>query len=287
MTETFAGVGCLDRIRNNMQSFSGVGTRIAEFILKNAEQCIHMTVIQFAEACATSEASVVRFCKNLGYSGFHDLKIYLASELSLQGEPMLSELQTGDDELVILQKVFASEIHAMQKTMEIIDVAAFKAAVDAILYSRKVEFYAYGNSRPIVHDAQYRLLKIGINAYCGIDMGDSLIHANMLVPGDVAIGVSFSGSTRQVCSAMEAAKRRGATTICITGFPRSPITQYSDHCLYAYVNNNWDSQTTTAASRAAEVAILDALYAAVAMKRFDKSMEFIKLTDKILTDEKI
>ena len=287
MAEIMNNGSCIGRIRDNLDTFSPVGKKIAESVLKSPEQCIHMTVMEFAEYCSTSEASIVRFCKSIGYSGFHEMKIYLASELSLPREPMLSKLQDGDDELTVLQKVFANEILSLQKTLETIDINVFRQVVNSILYARRIEFYAYGNTRPIIIDAKYRFLKIGIDCYAGSDMSDSLIRANMLAASDVVIGVSHSGSTRQVCKAMQIAKEHGATTICITGFPKSPITHYSDFCLYAYVDSNSDSQTTSGASRSAEMAILDAIYAAVAVKRMNRSMEFIRMTDEILMDEKI
>jgi DNA-binding MurR/RpiR family transcriptional regulator len=182
--------------------------------------------------------------------------------------------------------VFAVEIKAIQDTVALIDTEAFKRAANYIFSAQKVEFYSFGNSRPITFDIHYRMLKIGINSYVGIDIADTLIHANMLNPGEVAIAVSHSGSTKYTCMALEAAHDRGAQTICITAFPESPITRVSDICLFAATNDEFDFTTTTFTSKTAEMAIMDALYTAVAFRKGESAKQYIKFTDRIVYVER-
>ena len=277
---------CFERIRQQESNFTEASKKIAGQIISSPDTIVHMTVCQAAEFCATSEASIVRFCKALGYNGYSDFKIFLASELSLVTEPMFSLLEPDDDDADVLQKVFAAEIKALQDTAAMIDEEAFKLAVDCILSARKVEFYAFGNSRPITFDVNYRMLKIGVNSYVGIDIDDSLMHANMLEPGDVAVAVSHTGSTKYTCMALEAAHGRGARTICITAFPHSPITRVSDICLFAAAIEEFDFQCTTVASKTAEMAIMDALYTAVAFRKGESAKQYIKFTDRIVYVER-
>ena len=273
---------CFERIRLQESSFTEASKKIVKKIFSSPNTIIHMTIWQAAEFCGTSEASIVRFCKMLGYNGYHDFKICLASELSLSNDPIiLSALQVDDDEAAVLQKVFAVEIKTIQDTAASIDTEAFKHAVDCILSAKKLEFYSFGNSRPITYDAHFRMLKIGINSYVGIDIADSIMHANMLEPGDVAIAVSHSGSTKYTCMALEAAHGRGARTISVTAFPKSPITSVSDICLFAATNDEFDFQSTTVASKMAEMAIMDALYTAVAFRKGESAKQYIKFTDRV------
>jgi len=273
---------CFDRIRQQESYFTEASKKIAKQIFSSPDTIIHMTICQAAEFCATSEASIVRFCKTLGYNGYNDFKICLASELSLNNEPVIfSSLKPDDDDMTILQKVFAAEIKVIQETAAMMDANAFKQAVDCILSARKLDFYSFGNSRPVTLDAHYRLLKIGINSHVGIDIADSLIHANMLEPGDVAIAVSHSGSTKYTCMALEAAHDRGTRTICITAFPQSPITRISDICLFTATSTELDFQCSTGASKMTEMAILYALYTTVAFRKGESAKQYIKFNDAI------
>lgn len=49
--------------------------------------------------------------------------------------------------------------------------------------------------------------------------------------GDVLVGISTSGRSKNVIKAMEAARARGITTIAMTGVSRGPIADLADHLL--------------------------------------------------------
>jgi D-sedoheptulose 7-phosphate isomerase len=50
-------------------------------------------------------------------------------------------------------------------------------------------------------------------------------------PGDVVIGMTTSGSSRNVVLALEAAKRRGAVTVAFTGNGGGRVAELADHAL--------------------------------------------------------
>lgn len=65
-------------------------------------------------------------------------------------------------------------------------------------------------------------------------MGDpARVAAGRLEPGDVCIAVSHTGSTRETLEILAAAKTSGATTVAITSFARSPLSEQVDHLIVA------------------------------------------------------
>lgn len=50
-------------------------------------------------------------------------------------------------------------------------------------------------------------------------------------PGDVAIGLSTSGRSRNVIAALRMAQSRGLVTLALTGAHESPLAEVSDFCL--------------------------------------------------------
>ena len=68
----------LVRIQNKYSSFHPKEKRIADYILKEADQIIYQSVKETAQQCGTSESSIVRFCKVIGYSGYSELKVEIA-----------------------------------------------------------------------------------------------------------------------------------------------------------------------------------------------------------------
>ena len=191
-----SGMGCTERIQATYSALSGASKKIADFVIDHPDQAVHMTVVQLAESCEVSEASVVRFCQCLQYAGFYEFKLSLAAEIVPASQMIQEDITVEDTEPTILEKVFAGEQQALQETLQMLNRQDFISAVNHIAFSNKVEFFSCGNARPIAQDAHYRLLRTGIDSRIGIDDYDCLIHASMLRTGDVAIGISHSGSTK-------------------------------------------------------------------------------------------
>lgn len=277
---------CLKRIEYYYDMLSKVSKKVADYILSNPEAAIYMTVLQLAETCGVSEASVVRFCKSIGYTGFKEMKISLASESDLGTRVIMEDMSPSDTEAMILEKVFSHEILALQTTLKQIGSENFAQAVNRITFAKRIEFFACGNTRAIAQDASYRFLRIGMDVRVGLDKMDSLIHSAMLGVGDVAIAISHSGSTKATIQMLERAREKGAVTICITGMQRTPITRVADICLITYAKET-ECSGVAMTSRIAQLALIDALVVAVALKRFEYAKQCIQKADKLSTEDKV
>jgi DNA-binding MurR/RpiR family transcriptional regulator len=97
-----------------------------------------------------------------------------------------------------------------------------------------------------------------------------LITATQLQPGDVAFGISCSGTTPETVQCMEVAKSRGATTVCLTNAMKSAITLNCDICLYAAPSEINYFQAPLA-SRVTQLAVIDALFVTLALKHKNKT----------------
>lgn len=272
---------CLGRIQGAYNAMSDTSRRIADYIRENPDKVIYMTIVRLADVCEVSEASIVRFCKSLNYNGYNALKISLAAELGMGGNADMQDVSETDDETTILNKVINFEIQTLQSTLQSVDPKSFAQAVNSILYSNRVEFFGHGNMRSILESAHMRFLRIGINSRMGIDSEASLIHATMLRAGDIAIGVSRSGVTKDTIRMMQEARARGATTLCITEYADSPIAKVSDICLTS-ASREIQFRYLPLLSRVAQEAMLDALIVAVTYKRLDKAVDHIQMTDAML-----
>jgi DNA-binding MurR/RpiR family transcriptional regulator len=78
------------------------------------------------------------------------------------------------------------------------------------------------------------------------------------------------------------AREAGATTIAITGFLRSPLTELSDHCLVAG-NPTMTYELDSVPARMAMKAVADALLVAVALRNRPRTDEVWALATEIQT----
>ncbi|MGO4887470.1 MurR/RpiR family transcriptional regulator [Anaerobacillus sp. MEB173] len=257
---------CLPRIRSSYPQFSDKEKIIADYILNNPDKIIHLTINQIAEDLNVAEATVFRFCKRIGFKGFQAMKIALASESTAPIKEIHEEFNIDDDEKTVAEKVFKSNIRTLEETLQVIDGASFKKAVQAILHANRVEFYGSGGSGTVAEDAHHKFLRTGIQTIAYIDSHLQLMSASQLTENDVIVLISHSGSNKDLLQALELAKEIGVTTIGITALGKSPLSQGVDIPLYT-VSEETELRFEALASRLAQLSIIDALYVNVAMGR--------------------
>lgn len=92
--------------------------------------------------------------------------------------------------------------------------------------------FGLGNSASVATDAAHKLIRIGFDAVAISDNHMQAIAAAHLGKNDAVIGISHSGSSKDVVEAMKTARDKGAFTIAVTNYGKSPIDKYSDVKLF-------------------------------------------------------
>jgi|SRR4051794_7408113 RpiR family transcriptional regulator, carbohydrate utilization regulator len=278
--------GFFTRINAAMSRLRDSEKKIIEFIEQNQDEIIHLSITEVAERSETSEASVVRLCKRLGYKGFQDLKINLAKEVIAPEKQIHEVIEKGDDVVMIKKKVFQSNIQALYDSIEVCNDEELRKAVDAISNARFIEFYGTGGSGTVALDAHHKLLKLGIKSFAYNDTILQAMSASVLTNQDVVIGISHTGSNTDVLAALKLAKEAGATIICITNSSKSPITKISDIILQT-ASNETLFRTDAISSRIAQLTIIDILVASVANQQYELYYSNLQKTRKSTIDKKL
>jgi len=269
--------GCFVRIQGTYSSLRSAEQRVADYILSHAEDLIYLTVTELAEQTQTSESTVVRLCQKIGYKGYQEFKIMLARDLVGPTEKVYEQIEAGDSIATIKAKVFQANAQALHDTMEVLSDIELESAIRTLRQARKVEIYGIGGSAPLAFDAFHKFMKLGIVAIALSDSDLMAMSSRLLTPNDVALGISHTGTTRDVCDAMENAKVAGAKTICITHSATSPITKVSDLRLFTAAKETAFGSDATS-SRIVQLTIIDTLYAGIALLDYDTSLERIQKT---------
>lgn len=254
------------RIRGHVPTLSRTGAAVATIILAEPRAVIHMTISDLAARSGTSVGSVVRFCQDLGFRGFQDLKLAIASDgpAAAVTSPADSETMTSG----VLHDVLTSSACAIAEVASTLDLAAFESATTTLSGARSVLVLGVGTSSPLASDAAYRLRMIGVRADAPSDPHAQHLAAALSGRGDVCLAVSHTGQTRETLQAVGAAQDAGASTIAVTSFFRSPLTELCDTSLVAG-SAETKVRIEAMASRFAHLAILDALSAAVGIQLAD------------------
>lgn len=278
--------GILDRVRAMRPDLPPTAGRIADFIAAHPGDVVHMSVTEVAERTSASEGSVVGFCQSLGARGFQQVKIALARDLVQPVQFIHEDLTPTDDTATVVEKVFQSGLQALRDTQNALDVKALERAVAAIRRAGRVEVFGIGSAAPIAEDANYRLLRIGIVSRLSVDSHVQTITASLADKDVAVLTISHSGSTVETLAATRIAHEAGATTIVVTNFGKSPLTAHADIVLNTLARET-QFRTEAMTSRIAQLAIIDALIACLALADYDRSVETIARTFETLSAKRL
>lgn len=138
----------------------------------------------------------------------------------------------------------------------------------------------------MAYTASSKFVLIGLPAATQFDSHVQLITATQMRPGNVAFGVSCSGTTCETVQCMKVAKSKGATTICLTNAMNSPIAACSDLCLYATPSQINHFQAPLA-SRITQLAVIDALFVHLALKAKNKTAARLQQSSEALLKRRL
>lgn len=176
----------------------------------------------------------------------------------------------------LIEKVAAMNMSAIRDTSQLINPDSLDKAVEEILKAKRLFFFGVGTSGITALDAQSKFLRIGFLAYALADSHLQIMSAAHVGPGDVCIGFSHSGSTKDTVDTMRLAKENGACTIAITDAVKAPIIEASH--LVLLTGSTEDPPGRLLRSKIAQVHVLDLLYTGVALRLGSEAVELRKKT---------
>jgi DNA-binding MurR/RpiR family transcriptional regulator len=287
MSEQSPGMStnCLLYIQGIYESMRPSEKQISNYILEQPQRIIHFSVTELAKRVGVSDATIVKFCQKLDYKGYQDFKIALAKELNDTKETRYGEIEAHDDIEVIKEKIINTECEALQNTMRVLQTAELEQAVEMISNARLIHIYGVGASGFVALDAETKFLRIGLNCNAFMDPHQQIAFAALLGKEDAAIGISYSGATKDTVKALKVAKQSGAATMCITNCHSSPITKVAGIKLFTSCKEG-RFRSGAMASRLAQLAVIDVIFVAVAVKRYDLTLKYLERTRQAVFDEK-
>lgn len=270
-------------VRGTMPNLRPAEQRVAEFVLADPAGVSESSITAVARRCQTSETTVLRFCRAIGLGGYPDLRIALARAAQWEesgrapGHPTTGEIGPGDSLADVVAKITHADQCAIADTAAALDLGMLEKAVAAVAEARRVDIYGIAASGLVGADLHHKLHRIGKISFIWSDPHLALTSAAVLEPGDVAVGISHTGTTVDTVDALREARGRGATTIAITNFAGSPIADHAD-LLLTTASRETTFRSGAMSSRIAQLALVDCLFAGVAQRSYDQALTALEST---------
>ncbi|RYU68424.1 MurR/RpiR family transcriptional regulator [Aliivibrio finisterrensis] len=253
----------IDTIGSLYNSLTPSSKRIADYVMSNATQVSKHSIAELSQIVNAGDATIIRFCRTLGFKGYQDFKMELAIEVSnLQGrekEIFDTDVTAEDNAEVIGHKLQSTIESVLSETMNLLNFESLESVSEALKDAKAIYFFGVGSSGLTAESAKHKFMRIGLNVDAFTNNHFMYIKSSLMQPGDFAVGLSHSGNSVETTKALRLAKENGATTIAITHNPRSDITKYSD---YVLVNGNRQGQLQgdSIGTKISQLFVLDLIY---------------------------
>lgn len=263
-------------MEQHKNKFTKSEQKLYHYITENFEQIVYQSLTEIAIACQVGEATVLRFCRKLGYKGYQEFKLSLARELS-------TYQKNGNDGSYI-NKVRNNMIQTVEDTYELIDDDQLQEAIDKICHAKAVIVYGVSSSGIAGLDMQNRLMRIGMNIETITDSHNQVIRSNSADSETVIIAISLTGSTKDIIDAVKTGKNNGSIVIAITNYTESPLTSYADLVLLTSAKEN-PLDSGSLVSKISQLFVIDLLCTGITMKNYEKSKKRKEQVAETISDK--
>lgn len=257
---------------------------VAEYLLENSQEVPFLSVPELAERTGTSEATVVRLCQRLGYSGYAEMKMALVDHLRADMKAAASvgrEEVSPDISKDSLTAMARLEQLNIQRTLENLDRTAFREAAALLFRADHVFTFGLGISAYLADFASYLLTEHGLRATClATRFTSPREQLVFLRPSDVVLAFSFPPYSGQTLEVLEEASERGAPTIAITDKATAPAAALASTTLLAFSHG----MTFTNATASVDV-LLNALVVEIATRHKGVAVEAFAHINRILREQ--
>lgn len=280
------GPALVTRLQAQRDRLSEKEQAVAAFLQSDPQGFVSLSISALAARCGVSETVIIRLYRKLGYDGFHQFKIDIAQSLTETAPERLGNLAAGDSTETIKRKVFAVTRQALEESVDSVDSREVDRAREALTMANRVVVVAFGGSSSVGFDLVHKLLKLGIIGTLYTDPHMQVMSATLMGPGDALVAISHSGNSRDIVEVLECARKNGAATILITGFPHSPAAKVAEVCLVA-VSRETEYQTDSMTSRIVQLAVVDTLFVSIIFAQKETAMTTIHDTSVAAAKKKL
>lgn len=216
-------------------------SRIAHYVAQNPEHLADLSISELARHTNSGEASIVRFCRTLGFSGFREFKVAFAAEIEHDKARRLTQYLTTEDRHVRpeIANLSAALQHSVATSARLLDYDQIERVADRLRSATRVEAFGMGVSGVCADLLMHRLIWLGIPVHSSgsVNIAHGLAHA--LGNSNLAIGISYEGISEETVAFLRTARDSGAYTLAVTTREKSPLAEVAHEVLLLSSAGPW------------------------------------------------
>ncbi len=214
------------------------GRTVAEYLVQHAAEAQYLSISSLARECNVAEATVFRFCRSLGFEGYHEMRIALAQANATGAMVNQRELDPEASTATLCEHASGLFMTAINGTQNALSPEAVDRAAKMLHEAHQVFCLGQGGSMLLANDLCARFAGISNKFRTAGDSHLQIMAAGLMTEADVVLFISYSGATRDMLETLRAAKTSGAKIILITHYEDSPGAKLADVVLLCGAQEN-------------------------------------------------
>ncbi|MEC5269462.1 MurR/RpiR family transcriptional regulator [Heyndrickxia coagulans] len=264
------------QIKSKLSSLSKSEKKLGKYILSHAVETVNDNTSELAKKAGVSPATVVRFCRSIGLSGFSQLKIRLYADASGLDREIYTDITSNEDIAMIADKLALRFNQSITQTANLLETGCIEKITAMVDKSPAIYVYGIGASHVAAEDFMHKFSRIGKPVVHTLDhhlLGSSLINASK---DSMFVAISNSGETNEAIKLTQIAKQNGLFTAGITQKRDSTLARIVDVPLIHHGGEAVLLRSAATTSLAAQLFTIDVLYFAYVARHYEEIMHCLK-----------
>ena len=203
--------------------------QFAQYIAANPDKVAVSTIAELAEGAAVQPSAVMRFCQEMGFSGFSHMQKLFRSNYSDKWPDYATRLEQlrehgSDTPSALLAEFVDVGRSSLENLMVTVDPKALQQAVDVLARAETIHLVGFRRAFPVTSYLAYAFEKMEVPAI----LHSGLANMNMdhlIRPNDAVIAATFAPYTELTLDIAAKARETGADIVAITDVVTSPLAR--------------------------------------------------------------
>lgn len=247
--------------------FTGTERNIIRYIVDHPSSLIEGTIGDITKNTYASNATIVRFCKKLGFQGIRDFRQAFLMELESKKYVVSSvdytmPFKPKEPTSAVINNIYSLYKERIDLVQSQIDAQQMDEVVECLTHAERIFIMGFGDSKIAAKEFINKMVKIHYFPILATDNREELHIFPHITQKDCVMFITYGGKHTSFDKGIKILKRNRVKTIIITGNENAPLVK---ECTYriCFPDCEKENKIGTFYSQIAFQYILNVLYALI------------------------
>lgn len=224
-------MGILEKLEQQ-QNFTQTEQVIANYLLDHRENLSHITIQELAQATYSSNATLIRFCKALGYAGFREFRVALVKELEASKYTVSTidytrPFRAAEPTETVVNRIYSLYKTTMDQAQSQLDLEVLEQMANCLMEADRIFLFGIGDAKLTLRSFMNKLIKINYFPVLATENSEERAISQHITKRDCALFVTYHANQPNYPACLELLKKNHVPILLLTANPDSDLFKAS------------------------------------------------------------